>query len=372
VEVVTHWDTTRSDWLLGTTLRAPTDVRAYSVDGIQVHRLALSRAKKIGLVPAVALYYPLMELALGPISAVIEEQLEQFVKGANLIHNVRVGREGISLASLRVAVAHDIPFVFTPVHHPRWAGWRYRVFSEIYRAADMLIALTAAEKRMLEALGVQERRIRVTGVGPILASRASPADFRDTHWIEGPLVLFVGQHYPYKGFRQVLRAAPLVWKRHAEAKFVFIGPRVGRSEEVFRDSSDPRILRLGEVDLQTKTNALAACTVLCMPSTQESFGGVYTEAWSFGKPVMGCNIPAVSEVITDGRDGVLVAQEPRAIADAICQLLASPPSATAMGEAGRKKVQERYSWERLAALTEQAYFEVLGTQPAPPPSARQP
>jgi glycosyltransferase involved in cell wall biosynthesis len=58
--------------------------------------------------------------------------------------------------------------------------------------------------------------------------------------------------------------------------------------------NDPRILELGSVDLQTKTDALEACTLLCLPSTQESFGGVYTEAWSFKKPVIGCDIPAVS------------------------------------------------------------------------------
>jgi glycosyltransferase involved in cell wall biosynthesis len=34
-----------------------------------------------------------------------------------------------------------------------------------------------------------------------------------------------------------------------------------------------------------------------------------------------------------------------------------------MGEAGKRKVEERYSWERLAALTEQAYYEALGSKP---------
>jgi hypothetical protein len=165
----------RSDRLLGTTYRPPIDVRAHSVGGIQVHRLALCRAKKIGLVPSVALPNPLMEFPLGPIGAGIEKQLGLWVKGAKLIHNARFGREGISLASLRAAVARDMPFVLTPVYRPRWAGRRYRVFSDTYRSADMLLALTSAEERMLEDLCVQERRIRITGVGPILASRASPA-----------------------------------------------------------------------------------------------------------------------------------------------------------------------------------------------------
>lgn len=139
--------------------------------------------------------------------------------------------------------------------------------------------------------------------------------------IKEPMILFLGQHYPYKGYRQRLQATAEVWKKIPEARFVFIGPDVANSAKVFARYSDPRIHRLGSVDLQTKTDALAACTLLCVPSSQESFGGVYTEAWSFAKLVIGCNIPAVAEVIADGVDGYLVPQDPKSISDAICQVL---------------------------------------------------
>ncbi len=112
---------------------------------------------------------------------------------------------------------------------------------------------------------------------------------------------------------------------------------------------------MGQVDLQTKTDALAACTLLCVPSAQESFGGVYTEAWSFGKPVIGCNIPAVAEVVKDGVDGYLVAQEPAQIADYILHLLLNPGQAEAMGTAGQQKVQSSYTWECIAKRMEQTY-----------------
>ncbi len=371
VQVVSQWDSDRSDWLLGTTIRAPSRPCSYMIDGISVHRLGLARGEKLGLIPAVALYYPLMDWAVGRVSAGLEELLQPFAANADVVHNVRIGREGISIASQRVARRRGIPFVLTPVHHPRWTGWRYRVYLDLYRSADLLIAMTEAEQRILVGLGVQEGRIRVTGIGPVLARHAHPEEFKSHQGIEDPLILFLGQHYQYKGYRQVLQAAPHVWVKFPQVRFAFIGRAVGRSEEDFQALKDPRIVRLGEVGLQEKTDALAACTLLCVPSTQESFGGVYTEAWSCGKPVIGCNIPAVSEVITDGKDGLLVAQEPRAIADAICQLLTSPALADAMGEAGRRKVEERYSWERLAALTEQGYFAALGTLPAAPSPALQ-
>jgi glycosyltransferase involved in cell wall biosynthesis len=140
---------------------------------------------------------------------------------------------------------------------------------------------------------------------------------------------------------------------------VFIGPRTDYSRQLFASVAGQRLLELDTVSLQEKTDALAACSLLCVPSTQESFGGVYTEAWSLGKPVIGCRIPAVAELIMDGEDGFLVAQQPAEIADRILQLLTDPSLARALGSAGQRKVQARFTWLRLAALTEQAYLDVL-------------
>ena len=355
IQVVCHWDSNRNDWLLGTTLRAPSHDYNYIIDGIVVHRLGLSVGEKLQIAPFLPIYYPIMDVALPAIAACLEKHLHPYAN-VDLIHNVRFGREGLSYASLKAARHRDIPFVLTPVHHPRWVGWRYRAYNKLYRMADAVIALTHAEKQVLVELGVREERISVTGIGPILTDRADPSAFRSSHKIEGPMVLFLGQHYQYKGYRQVLKAAPLVWKKLPEAHFVFIGPAVRQSEQDFSDITDQRIHRLGKVSLQEKTNALAACTLLCVPSVQESFGGIYTEAWSFGKPVIGCNIPSVSEVITDGIDGYVVAQDPEQIAERICHLLLHPSQLQVMGAAGKQKVESKFTWQRLAELTEQVYL----------------
>ncbi|KAM3096032.1 glycosyltransferase family 4 protein [Phormidesmis sp. 146-35] len=354
IQVVSHWDQNRTDWLLGTTLNAPRNSRDYVIDNIPVHRLGLSNWEKLKLAPIVPIYYPLMSLALPNISTCLEQHLTRYAD-VDLIHNVRIGREGLSYASFQTAKHRNLPFVLTPVHHPRWIGWRYKAYLKLYKLADIVIALTQAEKQILMELGVQENRIAVTGMGSVLAPDADAIAFQKKHSLKAPIVLFLGQHYAYKGYRQVLESAKLVWQKIPEAQFVFVGPAVKQSEQVFREFDDPRIHRLGKVDLQEKTNAIAACTLLCVPSTQESFGGVYTEAWSFGKPVIGCPIPAVSEVISDGVDGYLVDQEAHQIADHICHLLSNPTQAQKMGEAGQRKVTERYTWQRIAQLTEQAY-----------------
>ena len=358
VEVVTHWDNNRTDWLLGTTIKAPCDDKDYKIDGVSVHTLGMCACEKVVMAPFALAYYPMMLLGfppVGPISAVIERHLRPYSEQADLIHNVRIGREGLSDASFKAARKNDIPFVLTPVHHPRWTGRKYKFFINLYKNADAVMALTKAEKEILAGLGVKEEKIHVIGHGPVLEEKGNKEDFLKKHNITGPMILFLGQHYEYKGFRQLLEASETVWEKFPDAHFVFIGPAVGDSEECFKEKKDSRILRLGSVSLQEKTDALAACTILCVPSSQESFGGVYAEAWCFEKPVIGCNIPAVSEVITDSKDGFLVEQDRAMIADRILSLLENEAHAIEMGKAGKKKVEEKYTWERIQEHVENVY-----------------
>lgn len=361
VQVITHWDQNRNDWLLGTTLCAPSIAEDYTIDGINVHRMGIGWQDKLRLAPLIPLYYPCMSWVLPAMGDCLSQVLSPYAAQADLVHNVRIGREGLSYASLQVARQHQLPFVLTPVHHPRWIGWRYQEYLKLYRQADRVIALTQTEKSILTALGVKAEKISVTGMGPVLAKTTNPEAFRHSYTLtDAPIILFLGQHYAYKGYRELLLAAPLVWQTVPEAQFVFIGPAVGQSEQHFQANLDPRIHRLGKVDLQTKTDAIAACSLLCVPSSQESFGGVYTEAWSFAKPVIGCHIPAVAEVISEGVNGYLVSQHPAEISDRICDLLLNPTQAEAMGLAGQQKVASRYTWAEIARLTEQAYQQCLG------------
>ena len=359
VQVISQWDRNRADWLLGTTLRAPQTEKTYSIDGISVKRMGISLSEKTLMSPFIPIYYPFMGIVLPVIASTIEKHLTAHAKTANLIHNVRIGRAGMTAASLQAARCQDIPFVLTPVHHPRWVGWRYKQYLKLYRQSNGVFALTQSEKQILIELGVKSKNIHVIGHGPVIAKSSDPKAFRSKYGIEGSIVLFLGQHYEYKGYRQLLDSAKLVWQKYSETQFVFIGPSVKDSEKIFSAREDPRIHRLGKLSLQDKTDALSACDLLCVPSSQESFGGVYTEAWVFSKPVIGCNIPAVSEVIDNEINGFLTQQDPMSIAKHILDLLSDPDAACSMGARGKEKVQKCYAWSEIAQRAEAAYAKIV-------------
>ena len=357
VQVAAHWAETRTDWLLGTTLAAPGPSR-YEIDGVAVHLISLDRGERLRLAPWVLAYYLCQGPAIERIATRIEQRLAPLAASVALIHNGRMGREGLSFASLRLARQLGVPLVLTPFHHPRWEGWPYRHYLRLYREADRVIALTEVEKEALARLGVAPERISVAGMGPILADSADGDGFRQRYDLDGPLVLFVGQKYAYKGCAALLEAAPLVWARYPETRFVFLGPRTRHSRALFGRHRDRRIVEMGAVDLATKTDALAACTLLCLPSAQESFGAVLTEAWMMDKPVVGGPAPALREVIDEGVDGFLASQEAASLAERIIYLLERPALRDEMGRQGRAKTLAHYTWERLAEKTEAVYRAV--------------
>jgi len=354
------WDRNRADWLLGTTVRAPLSPKPYMLDGVPVDRIPVGAATRAWMLPWALSYYAAKPAAIPALACAIAPTVRRATANADIVHNVRIGREPLTLASLWAARAHDVPFCMTSLHHPKWNSAYDLPYHLLYRAADAVLALTAAEREMLVRLGVRPERITVIGHGPEVAATAEPQAFRERHVIDGPLVLFVGEKRAYKGFQQLVAAAPLVWRRYPDVRFVFIGPRTQTSRAFFSTVNDPRILELGTVSLQEKTDALAACDMLVLPSTQESFGGVFAEAWVFGKPVIGCDIPAVRDVIDEQTNGVLVQQEANDIAEKIGYLLEQPAECARLGRNGQQKVEREYAWDVIARKTLTVYKQLIG------------
>lgn len=106
---------------------------------------------------------------------------------------------------------------------------------------------------------------------------------------------------------------------------------------------------------------LADVTVLPSTTMGEAFGLVLVESMACGTPVIASNIPGVRTVVADGMDGALVPPgDSVALAEALRAMLALPAAQRqAMGQAGRRKVEQRYAWEQIGARLEEIYRQCL-------------
>lgn len=177
-----------------------------------------------------------------------------------------------------------------------------------------------------------------------------------------PRILCVANLFPYKGHLDLVEAAALVSARHPDARFLLAGRDSGAMEEV---RARIEALRLGgRVHLLGPRNdvpaLLAAADVVVHPSHEEGFPNVILEAMAAGKAVVATNVGGIPELVSDGETAILVPpREPAQLAGAILSLLSDPGRAQALGEAGRRRVQERFPIGTTVREVEEMYAELL-------------
>jgi len=100
-----------------------------------------------------------------------------------------------------------------------------------------------------------------------------------------------------------------------------------------------------------------------VPSLQEAFGLVVSEAMACGKPVIGTRVGGILDQVIDGYNGFLV--EPRnsaQIAERILWLIENPDEARRMGMNGRKIVEEKFNIDKRIEKIISIYEEFLSSR----------
>ena len=213
------------------------------------------------------------------------------------------------------------------------------------QAAGGLIAVSAALKRDMVALGLPEARIRVhhTGVDLARFQPAARAQAKAAFGIDGPLLISVGALIRRKG--QDLAIAALADIPGATLMLAGGGPDRGHFEAKARALGlADRVRFLGVQPHAALPALLAAADVMVLPTVSEGLANVWVESLACGTPVVTSDVGGAREVIDRPEAGRLVPRDPAAIAGAVNELLAHPPDLQAV-----RKVAERFSWERNAA-----------------------
>lgn len=117
----------------------------------------------------------------------------------------------------------------------------------------------------------------------------------------------------------------------------------------------------GKIKREELARLYATSEIAVVPSLHEGFGFPAAEAMSSRLPIVSTMAGALPEVVgRDGSAGILVPpRDADALATALKRLLADKQLGRNMGEAGRKRVVENFSWRQAARQTVQVYEELL-------------
>ena len=153
---------------------------------------------------------------------------------------------------------------------------------------------------------------------------------------------------------------PLVRARHPDARLTLIG----RSDGVdTRPLMAPGVEVLGEVpDIRPHVHRAAVVAVPVRIG-----GGTrlkVVEGLAMGKPIVSTTLGCEGLAVRD-REHLLIADDPRAFAERIFEVFENPQRSAQLGSAGRRLVEDRYSWDLAAERLEALYRKLMGEQTGP-------
>jgi len=143
-----------------------------------------------------------------------------------------------------------------------------------------------------------------------------------------------------------------------------------RSGVLALDTTDPlkgkklieQAARLAAVDVRFSRRLpedLPAASVFVYITEAEGLGSAALLAMAAGTPVISSSVGGLPEIVEDGSCGLLAANNAQAIAAAITRLLGDPGLAQRLADEGRRRVEERFSVDRMVTETVRVYEKVL-------------
>jgi glycosyltransferase involved in cell wall biosynthesis len=306
-------------------------------------------------------------------------EIEILRQPADVLHSHSFGYFHTNMMALRRKL-RPTPLVITPHYHPPetmeggWAKHRMRKFYDsqianwVFDQADVIIAVSRAELSSMAHHINDLGKVRVIPNGihfTRFEELPEAGTFRGPRDIKGPMLLYVGRLAVNKRMEVVIEAMPGLLKEHPDLTLVIAGPDDGVGEE-WRELSTA----LGVADhvrfegFLSEEEMIAAYTdadVFVLPSEWEAFGIVLLEAMACRTPCVCANRGGAPEVLEDGVTGhVAPYADVEVWTSILMRLLDDEEGRRRMGEAGRLRVRERFTWPAIVDQIEQIYRELTG------------
>jgi glycosyltransferase involved in cell wall biosynthesis len=249
--------------------------------------------------------------------------------------------------------------------------WLKRFLKWALKTSDQVVAISSYTAREIAELAHVPVRVIPYGLGFAESLAAS----REQRATSGSfLILYVGNLIPRKGVRFLIDALHRL-PRTTPARLLILGEGTDRPklEQQVRDLGlNGRVSMPGRVPDADLHRAFHEANVLVLPSIvdqrgdTEGLGVVLLEAMAYRIPVIGSAIGGITDIISDGETGLLVAPEdPRAIAAAIERIAHDPGLAERLALAGSRRVRERFGWDAIIAAWQECYAAALQRRVTP-------
>ncbi len=280
-----------------------------------------------------------------------------------------IGRLSAKLARVPVIVHTVHGFAF----HEQEPPWRQFLFRNLERLAShwcdkmIFISQPLVDWALKEKIGSPGKMVKIySGIEPDRFHPVSEEEkmrlrrkwgLRDQDAVIG----IVSKLWEGKGHELLIRAFKRIKKEKGEARLMIAGE--GYLMEFLKGLSAR--LELSDAVIFTGfmedvPQIIATFDVAVLPSYFEGMGRVLLEAMAMEKPVVGTAVGGIPDLIEQGLNGYLVSPgNEKELASAVLKILNDKSLAVKMGQAGRKKMTDRFSADTMVRSIEKVYSELL-------------
>lgn len=238
----------------------------------------------------------------------------------------------------------------------------FRRREELMREAILFIAVSRFIKSKLLDQGFSPDKIRVHYIGiDVEMFRADASIMRDR------TILFVGRLVEKKGCEYLIHAMNNVQAEFPDAELVIVGDGPLRSSlESLASEKLQRFRFVGWQSPEQVRGWMNRAIILCGPSITsgsgdtEGFGLVFAEAQAMGLPVVAFDSGGISEVVDNGRTGILAPEgDADGLASGIIRLLENDSLWKEFSQNARERVCSHFDLQKQTRKLEELYTEVL-------------
>ncbi|MDT8358563.1 MAG: glycosyltransferase family 4 protein, partial [Methanomicrobiaceae archaeon] len=176
---------------------------------------------------------------------------------------------------------------------------------------------------------------------------------------DAPLVFFGGRMTFQKGPDILIAAIPEILRKRWDARFIFAGEGDMREALQMKARRLPAAF-LGFVPDTAFINLLNSSDIVAIPSRNEPFGLILTEAWSAERCVVASDVGGLGENIDNFVNGIKVQDDPSSLAEGVNAIIDDRSGMRSLGMAGKEKVLRKFRWNRISNRMMDVYGEALG------------
>jgi glycosyltransferase involved in cell wall biosynthesis len=231
-----------------------------------------------------------------------------------------------------------------------------RLKSFVLNRIDGLTVVSQAMRTDTLSIGADApEKISVIPMGVDLKNQFVPLEKRQF----SSELLFVGRLVEKKGARFLLEALPSILKEYPAAKLTVVGDgqEKGNLIKLTADLGiQDQVRFVGPVANSKLPGFYQHSDIVIFPSVvaadgdREGFGLVVAEALGCTRAVVVTDLPAMQDIVTNGKTALVVPQKSaRHLAEAVNRLLKEPELARRLGQAGRDSVVSKFDWDVIAS-----------------------